>query len=184
MWKAGRQREQHKKARQEPCRAAQTGASQSGAGQQRRQDSEPAGSGGRDRDRQQTPGFPRGRAALGKRTLSQAGRARLRGSRPSPRLQASSSLDPSPSFPEKSQGSLFGFWFLNFITFAVALRLLVVQSRPTLCNPVDCSPPGSSVHGILQARILEWVAFHFSGGSSRPRDQTRISCIAGRFFTI
>lgn len=104
-------------------RAAQTGASQNGAGQQRRQDSEPAGSGGRDRDRQQTPGFPRGRAALGKRTLSQAGRARLRGSRPSPRLQASSSLDPSPSFPEKSQGSLFGFWFLNFITSAVALRL-------------------------------------------------------------
>jgi len=49
---------------------------------------------------------------------------------------------------------------------------------------VDCSPPGSSVHGILQARILEWVALSFFGGSSRPRDQTRVSCIAGGFFTI
>ena len=51
------------------------------------------------------------------------------------------------------------------------------------CDPVDCSPPGSSVLGILQARILEWVSIPFSRGSSWPRDQTRISCIAGRFFT-
>ena len=59
-------------------------------------------------------------------------------------------------------------------------------SCPTLCDPVGCSPPGSSVHGILQARILEWVAMSFSRGSSWPRDQTLglISCIAGRFFTI
>ena len=48
------------------------------------------------------------------------------------------------------------------------------QSRPALCNPVDCSPPGSSVHGILQGRILVWVAEASSRGSSRPRDQTRI----------
>ena len=56
----------------------------------------------------------------------------------------------------------------------------------TLCNPMDCSPAGSSVHGILSARILEWVAMPSSRGSSRPRDQTCISyvsCIAGRFFT-
>ena len=46
----------------------------------------------------------------------------------------------------------------------------VTQSCPTLCDPVDCSPPGSSVHGILQAGLLEWVAISFSGGSSRPRD--------------
>ena len=46
----------------------------------------------------------------------------------------------------------------------------VAQSCPTLCNPMDCCPPGSSVHGILQARILEWVAFPFSRGSSKPRD--------------
>ena len=53
---------------------------------------------------------------------------------------------------------------------------------PTLCHPVDCSPPGSSVHGILQARILEWTATSFSRGSSQPRDRTRVSCIAGRCF--
>ena len=51
------------------------------------------------------------------------------------------------------------------------------------CAPVDCSPPGSSAHGILQARILEWVAISFSKGSSQPRNQTQVSCIAGRFFT-
>ena len=60
------------------------------------------------------------------------------------------------------------------------------QSCRTLCNPVDCSPPGSSVHGILQARILEGVAISFSRRSSHPMGQTcisHISCIAGRFFT-
>ena len=59
----------------------------------------------------------------------------------------------------------------------------VVQSCPTLCDPVDCSPPGSSIHGILQARILEWVASFFSRGSSWPRDQTQVSCIAGDALT-
>ena len=60
----------------------------------------------------------------------------------------------------------------------------VVQSCLTLCDPVDCSTPGSSVHGILQARILEWVAISFSRGSPWPRDRTQVSCIAGRFFTL
>ena len=50
--------------------------------------------------------------------------------------------------------------------------------------PMSCSPPGSSVHGILQARILEWVAIPFSKASSPLRDQTQVSCITGRFFTI
>ena len=50
-------------------------------------------------------------------------------------------------------------------------------------DPMDCSPPGSSVHEILQARILEWVAILFSRGSTRPRDQTHVSYIVGRFFT-
>ena len=59
-----------------------------------------------------------------------------------------------------------------------------LQSCPTLWDPMDCSPPDSSVHGILQARILEWVAIPFSRGSSWPRDQTQVSCIASRFFTI
>ena len=66
----------------------------------------------------------------------------------------------------------------------VSLACLLVSSVClTLCDPVYCSPPGSSVHGILQARILEWVAVCFSRGSSQPRDQTCVSCTAGRFFT-
>ena len=56
------------------------------------------------------------------------------------------------------------------------------QSCPALCDPMDCSPPGCSVHGLLQARILEWVAISFSRGSSQLRDQTQVSCLAGRFF--
>ena len=60
----------------------------------------------------------------------------------------------------------------------------VAQLCPTLCDPVDCGPPGSSIHGILQARILEWVAISFSRGSSRPRDRTRMSRIAGRRFNL
>ena len=58
------------------------------------------------------------------------------------------------------------------------------QSCLTLCDPVDCSPPGFSIHGILQARILEWVAISFSRGSSRPRDRTQVSCIPGRHFNL
>ena len=59
-----------------------------------------------------------------------------------------------------------------------------VQNRKQkLCGPMDCGPPGSSVHGILQARTLEWVAISFSRGSSRPRDRTWVSCIASRLFT-
>ena len=56
-------------------------------------------------------------------------------------------------------------------------------SRVRLCDPMDCSPPGSSVHGMLQARRLEWVAIPFSRGSSRPRNRPQVSCTAGRFFT-
>ena len=61
---------------------------------------------------------------------------------------------------------------------------LVTQLCLTLCDPLECSPPGSSVHGLLQARILEWVAIPFPRGSSRPRDQTQVSHSASRFFTI
>ena len=64
------------------------------------------------------------------------------------------------------------------------VKVLFAQSCLTLCNPMDCSPPGSSVCGILQARILEWVAVSFFRGSSQPRDQTQVSRIAGRFFII
>ena len=56
----------------------------------------------------------------------------------------------------------------------------VAQSCPTLCDPMDYSLPGSSVHGIFQARVLEWIAISFSRGSSWPRDRTQVSCVAGR----
>ena len=58
------------------------------------------------------------------------------------------------------------------------------KSCLTLCNPMDCSQPASSVHGILQARIPEWFAIPFSRKSFQPRDQTQVSCIAGRFLTV
>ena len=67
------------------------------------------------------------------------------------------------------------------------LCVLVTQSRLTLCDPIGCSPPGFSVRGIPQARILEWVAIPFFRGSSGCRDRTwvwKISCTAGRFFTV
>ena len=64
------------------------------------------------------------------------------------------------------------------------VKVLIAQSCPTLCDPMDCSSPGSSVHGILQARILEWVAISFSRGTSGPKDQTWVSWITVRFFTI
>ena len=60
---------------------------------------------------------------------------------------------------------------------------LVAQSGPTLGDPMDSSPPGSSVCGISQARILEWLAISISRGSSRLTDETHVSCLAGGFFT-
>ena len=64
------------------------------------------------------------------------------------------------------------------------VKVSVALSGLTVCNSMDWSPPGSSVHGILQARILEWVAVPFSRGSFHPRDQTQVSHIAGGFFTV
>ena len=78
--------------------------------------------------------------------------------------------------PGKSQQAFLRLYF-------VCVKVLVAQSCLTLCDPVDCSPPGSSVHGILQARMLEWVAIPFSRASYRPRDQILVSHITGRFFT-
>ena len=62
--------------------------------------------------------------------------------------------------------------------------VLITQLRPTLCGPMDYSPPGSSVHGILQARTLERVAISSFRGFPWPRYWTQVSCIAGTFFTI
>ena len=67
---------------------------------------------------------------------------------------------------------------------SLIIRVLAGQSCPTLCKLMDCSLSGSSVHGIFQASILEWVAISFSRGYSWPRDWTRVSCTAGRLFTV
>ena len=66
---------------------------------------------------------------------------------------------------------------------ACGMLMIVLSCVRLVYNPEDCSPPGSSVHGIFQARILEWVAISFSRISSQARDGTWVSCLAGRFFT-
>ena len=73
--------------------------------------------------------------------------------------------------------------YITYITLCAVL-CLVTHSCPTLCNPMDYSPPGSSVHGILQARILEWVAMPSSMESSQGRDRIQVSGIAERFSTV
>ena len=76
-------------------------------------------------------------------------------------------------------------WLLYYIRCESHKAVVqVAQLCPTLCHARDCSPPDSSVHGILQARILEWVAMSSSRGSSRPRDRTQVSHIAGRVFIV
>ena len=76
-------------------------------------------------------------------------------------------------------------WLLySDFVFWRKMKVLVAQPCPTLCDLMDCSPPGSSALGILQARVLGLVAIPFSRGSSRPRDRTHVSHISGKFFTI
>ena len=70
------------------------------------------------------------------------------------------------------------------IAGSLKVEVLVAQSCPTLCDPMECSPPGFSVHGILQVRVLEWITIPFSRGSSWPRNWTWVSHIADRFFTF
>ena len=65
-----------------------------------------------------------------------------------------------------------------------SVKVRVAQPCPILCDPTDCSFPGSSVRGIHQIRMPEWAAIPFSTGSSQPRDQTQVSHTAGRFFTV
>ena len=77
------------------------------------------------------------------------------------------------------QGCFFFFLPLEEVKWSE-----VAQSCLTLCDPMDCSPPGSSVHGIFQAAVLEWVAIFFSRGTSQPRDRTRVSRTAGKHFTL
>ena len=101
---------------------------------------------------------------------------------------------PSPTSPRCFPLSQPLFHHKAFVCFCLSSPLScklwrqseseVAQSCLTLCDPMDCSLPGSSIHGIFQARILQWVAISFSGGSSQPRDRTWVSCIVGRHFTI
>ena len=71
---------------------------------------------------------------------------------------------------------------LNSVSYfeVLEVKVLVAELYLTLCSPMDCSPVGSSVHGILQVRILQWLAIPFS----HPRDQTQVSCIAGRLYSL
>ena len=84
----------------------------------------------------------------------------------------------------KFSENCFLFYFLLKYSWFMCMHAKSLQSHPTLCDPMDCmQPTRSSVHGILQARILEWVAISSSRGSSWPRVWTWVSCIAGRSFT-
>ena len=91
-----------------------------------------------------------------------------------------------------SHDQLFRTWWIahqaplswNFPGKNTGKESEVAQLCPALCNPVDCSLPGSSVHGIFQAIVLEWIAISFSSGSSQPRDGTQVSRIVDRRFTI
>ena len=74
--------------------------------------------------------------------------------------------------------------YFHFLLSESSGEVKVTQSCPNLCDSMDCSLPGPSVHGILQARILQWVTISFSRGSSQPRDRTRASRIVDRCFTI
>ena len=76
-----------------------------------------------------------------------------------------------------------GAWWTHIVE-KYLLSVSVAQSCPTLYNPMDCNPQGFPLHGIPQARILEWVVSPFSRGSSQSRDQTQVSCIAGRLYHL
>ena len=105
-------------------------------------------------------------------------------------------IPPSPSLTESkrlfytsvslllSHIQVYHYHLSKFHIYALVCVCEVTQSCPTLCDPMDCSLLGSSLHGILQARVLEWVAISFSRGSSRPMDRTQVSRIAGRRFNL
>ena len=95
--------------------------------------------------------------------------------------RAALSVRHSLSLQVMSMSSVWDSLFLHFWSWSVAGSC---NPQLCLCDPMDCSPPGSSIHEILQARILEQVAISFSRGSSQPRDWTQVSCVAGRFFTL
>ena len=98
-----------------------------------------------------------------------------------PQLTLSTYEQPWPACWELVEKGITQGWWL--VTTLGGWACLVVSVLSDSWCPMDCSPPGSSVHGILQARVLEWVAVPSSRGSSRPRDRTPVSCLEGRLFT-
>ena len=93
-------------------------------------------------------------------------------------LRSSESTDLEPRYARPNMGCEH-----PRILVSLKVKVLVAQLYQTFCNLMDCSPPDSSDYGILQARILEWVAMPFSRRASQPRDRTPVSHIIGRFFT-
>ena len=87
---------------------------------------------------------------------------------------------------EEPWSSCTDYWLPHFsyLQSSFLMPQTTLHFYPTLCNPMDCSLPGSSIHGIVQAIVLEWGAISFSRRSFRPRDRTRISRIVDRCFTI
>ena len=85
---------------------------------------------------------------------------------------------PAVSLTSEPLHMLFSFATLNHTHMYLCMHAKSVQLCLTLCNPLDCSPPGSSIHGILQTRILEWGAMPSSRGSSQPRDWTLVSYVS------
>ena len=88
------------------------------------------------------------------------------------------------AIPKNSQTTAQSYSSHMLVSSVQFSSVLVAQLCLTLCDPMDCSPPGFSFHRILQARVLEWVAISFSRGSSRPRDRTQVSCIPGKHFNL
>ena len=88
--------------------------------------------------------------------------------------------DQIPTVPLRDSNSMLLRWGSGISMFDVCYCSVLSDS----CNPRDCISPDSSVHEILQARILEWLVISFSRRSSQPRDQIRVSCIAGKIFTV
>ena len=110
----------------------------------------------------------------------------LQGDLPNPGIEPRSPILQAYSLPAEPQGKpkykYYNIYLIQaYIHMCVCAQLF--HSCPTLCDPMDFRLPGSSLHGIFPARILEWVAMPSSRGSSWPSDQICVSCIASRFFT-
>ena len=105
----------------------------------------------------------------------------------SPTLEADALTSEPPGKPNETETGLYRTVeseLSGSLNTSLNYMYLVSQSCLTLCDPMDCSLRGFSIHGILKARIPEWFTISFSRGSSRPRDRTQVSCIAGRHFNL